>query len=68
MNNNRGRPSLINEPVTTILQIHVKQNVPSQQLPSVVSHKRLELFSLIFSHSGASATGLDALQRLFAPV
>jgi hypothetical protein len=35
---------------------------------SVVSHKRLELFSLIFSHSGASATGLDPLQRLFAPV
>lgn len=34
---------------------------------SVVSHKRLELFSLVFSHSGAGATGLDPLQRLFAP-
>ena len=33
-----------------------------------MSHKRLELFSLIFSHSGAGAPGLDALQRLFAPV
>ena len=35
---------------------------------SVVSHKRLELFSLIFSHSWSSATGLDPLQGLFAPV
>ena len=35
---------------------------------SVVSHKRLELFSLIFSHPWAGATGLDPLQRLFAPV
>ena len=34
---------------------------------SVVSHKRLELFSLYFSHSGAGATGLDPLQGLFAP-
>ena len=35
---------------------------------SVVSQKQLELFSLIFSHSGTGATGLDPLQRLFAPV
>jgi hypothetical protein len=34
---------------------------------SVVSHKRLELFFLVFSHSGAGAAGLDPLQRLFAP-
>ena len=34
---------------------------------SVVSHKRLELFSLVFPHSGAGATGLDPLQCLFAP-
>ena len=36
--------------------------------PSVASHKRLELFSLIFLHSGAGAPGFDALQGLFAPV
>ena len=36
-------------------------------IASVVSHKRLELFSLCFSHSGAGAAGLDPLQRLFAP-
>jgi len=35
--------------------------------PSVVYHKQLELFSLVFSHSGAGATGLDLLQRLFTP-
>jgi hypothetical protein len=35
---------------------------------SVVSHKRLELFSLIFPHSGTGTTGLDPLQRLFTPL
>ena len=40
----------------------------SSGIPSVVSHKQLELFSPVFSHSGAGATGLDLLQRLFAPV
>ena len=39
-----------------------------KQGTSVVSQKQLELFSLIFSHSGTGATGLDPLQRLFAPV
>jgi len=34
---------------------------------SVVSHKRLELLSLCFSHSGAGAAGFYPLQRLFAP-
>jgi adenine-specific DNA-methyltransferase len=34
---------------------------------SVVYHKRLELFSLCFSHSGTGATGFDPLQGLFAP-
>ena len=33
---------------------------------SVVSHKRLELFFLVFSHSGAGASGFDPLQSLFA--
>ena len=35
---------------------------------SVVSQKRLELFSLIFAHPRLSAAGLDRLQRLFAAV
>lgn len=35
--------------------------------PSVVSHKRLELFSLCFPHSRTGATGFDPLQRLLAP-
>ena len=35
-------------------------------ITSVVSHKRLELFFLVFSHSGACAAGLDPLQCLFA--
>ena len=35
--------------------------------PSVVSHKRLELFSLCFSHSRTRATGFDPLQCLLAP-
>ena len=34
--------------------------------PSVVSRKRLDLFSFVFTHSRLSATGLDLLQRLFA--
>jgi len=34
---------------------------------SVVSHKRLELFRPVFSHSGAGATRLEPLQGLFAP-
>ena len=34
------------------------------QNASVVSHKLLELFSLVFSHSRAGATGLDPLQCL----
>ena len=34
---------------------------------TVVSHKQLGLFFLIFSHSGTGASGLDPLQRLFAP-
>jgi len=49
----------------------VRDSVPegrSTKTPSVVSHKRLELFSLSFSHSGAGASGLDSLQRLFAAV
>ena len=42
-------------------------NRPSGVIASVVSHKQLDLFSLIFLHSGSSATGLDPLQGLFAP-
>ena len=34
--------------------------------PSVVSRKRLELFSLVFTHSGLSAAGLESFKRLFA--
>ena len=34
--------------------------------PSVVSHKRLELFSLCFSHSRTSTSGFNCLQSLFA--
>ena len=34
--------------------------------PSVVSHKRLDLFSFVFAHSRLSAAGLDLLQRLLA--
>ena len=31
-----------------------------------MSHKRLELFSFVFAHSGPSAAGLYLLERLFA--
>jgi hypothetical protein len=36
--------------------------------PSVVSHKRLELFSLCFAHSWTGAPRLDLLKRLPAPM
>ena len=38
----------------------------ARRLTSVVSHKRLELFSIDFPHSRTSAAGFDLLQRLFA--
>ena len=47
----------------------IRETLLNGRVPtSVVSHKRLELFSLIFPHSGASATGPDSLQGLFATV
>jgi len=41
--------------------------VPQIVKASVVSHKQLDLFSLIFSHSWTRASRLDPLQGLFAP-
>jgi monoamine oxidase len=43
------------------------QGLGMGHVASVVSHKRLELFSFVFTHSGAGAAGLDPLQCLFAP-
>ena len=39
---------------------------PDEMIPSVVSHKRLELFFLCFLYSWLSATGLDRLECLSA--
>ena len=38
----------------------------SDKYASVVSHKRLELFSLAFAYFGAGATGLDGFEGLLA--
>ena len=45
--------------------IHHCNQIPNST--SVVSHKRLELFSLVFAYSRPSAAGLDYFERLFAP-
>ena len=50
-------------PILACHSLPVSSAFPSQ----LVSHKRLELFSAVFWHSGVGATGLDPLQRLFAP-
>jgi hypothetical protein len=47
-------------------QEHARAEGSHQGEASVVSHKRLELFSLVFPHPRLSAAGLDRLQRLFA--